>query len=752
MSFNHEWTRINTDKNTNMKATFKRTGLSRARKLRMAALAMLIVCGIAAPAWANPLAVQSLVIQTNSAWPPPGIPAYSGTCTNWLEVNSNGMLWLVATNNGVGTLTSVPFGNGGGGSVAGVGTVLATNWSDNPQVIVVYTNAASQNLPPNILTTYTYSTTNAGLGYAVWTNSLPGAADSNVLCYVPSFDPEPWAIVPSNEIATAFDTGVADFYLAPPGLSLSGNWTDGENKYPGFCVASNTVSVSVTSLAAVGLATNSMQLGGLPATSILSAYAAAWRTNQFLDWWSADTVQTNSGSIVTNWIGRNGNVLAGNAAWNAQGINGHPAFHFDGTGNNILTNGTLLGNQCVQQCTIFCVFRMPPQPQNFLYGSDGPQALLDGMTINGSERAFFAPAYNFGPMFGAFWQGQGGGNLSVEDVPSFHWGDDSQIYCVTWSPTNFADYWDGKLDNWYPKGGSYNDAGCSYPFSGTLALGQLANHVWPFTGYLAELLIYPSQLSNATIDGINHYFLQKYGLIRNVIVLGGDSMMWGGTASHGGTWQDIIATNFPGWSVDNISVPGASSMQIETNTALLAPTACCAGKKVFILWNNLENGGEQIGSITNDQIAMGQMLQSNGWIDILVDPPSNGYNDTNRTQTGGGEPLRFAYQNWATNNWQNYFDGIIDLARDVNVGYSNACTNLLYYPPGGYNNGEPTHWTNATYAETAPYVISAIQAAVNRNYFVSTTNNPPPTPSQPWWSNYGNHFYYNSNGVWVLIH
>jgi hypothetical protein len=77
----------------------------------------LIVLGVAAATphlVAGPMAVQGLVIQTTSTWPPIGVPPYAGTATNWLQVDYNGTIFNVCTNNGAGTLTSVVIGSGGG--------------------------------------------------------------------------------------------------------------------------------------------------------------------------------------------------------------------------------------------------------------------------------------------------------------------------------------------------------------------------------------------------------------------------------------------------------------------------------------------------------------------------------------------------------------------------------------------------------------------------------------------------------------
>src|ERR1700722_6314764 len=99
------------------------------------------------------------------------------------------------------------------------------------------------------------------------------------------------------------------------------------------------------------------------------------------------------------------------------------------------------------------------------------------------------------------------------------------------------------------------------------------------------------------------------------------------------------------------------------------------------------------------------LWQQNNVIGLLVDPPSNPYTDTN------GE--RFAFENWATNNYQNYFFNIIDFARDPNFGMTNQFTNTFYYPI----QGSP-HWTNSAFFEAnQSFVTPIINAAINDYFF-----------------------------------
>lgn len=95
---------------------------------------ILVPCLRARLCEATPVPVQSLVIQTNAAWPPSGIPAYAGTLTNWAIVNSSGVLLKVCTNNGAGTLTSVVIGlaAGSGLSISGGAISVASDPKNNP--------------------------------------------------------------------------------------------------------------------------------------------------------------------------------------------------------------------------------------------------------------------------------------------------------------------------------------------------------------------------------------------------------------------------------------------------------------------------------------------------------------------------------------------------------------------------------------------------------------------------------------------
>lgn len=443
-------------------------------------------------------------------------------------------------------------------------------------------------------------------------------------------------------------------------------------------------------------AMNSSALGGIGFNTFATPFDTYWMTNVYLEWWSADLIGTNDGTMITNWIGRNGNTLMGNATYVTMAIHGHPGVFFDGSGNNILTNSALIGQNMTNAGTVFVVFRVPrsvPTPGNY-------STVLSAQTTSGVDDAFLIANWS-NSSYQDYWPGLfsedfGGNLLTLHHATTYHNGDDVRVYCVTWSKNYLADFWDGNLDNYYPSGGYSGPTTPQTPagFSGVLSIGQLTTRQWPLNGYVGDLLIFTNQLSFASINQVNSYFSTKYKLQRNTILLIGDSMIAGGVSSWGGNWSDILATNFPQWTVENVGLPGCTTPRIMTNVLVSAGNAFPGNNKVAVLWNDLVNdGASQIANITNDQMTMGLTLRSNGWRVLLVNPPSAQNSDVPLVN---GQPFRSVYQNWATNCYGQYFDGIVDLSKDIYVGYSNAWTNTFYY-----SAGDGTHWTNPAFAETA---------------------------------------------------
>lgn len=503
---------------------------------------------------------------------------------------------------------------------------------------------------------------------------------------------------------------------------------------------------------------NAAAIGGVAGSSLNNAYMTSWMSYHYLDWWSADTIQTNDGSAITNWIGRNGNALVGNCWYSASGVSGLPSTYWDGSGNNILTNGSILGGLsgpqvCTNAATIFVVFRVPASLRQPAPAS--PSIVFDGMLTNGSWNAFFAANYNFNGSFNEppFFQSTYSGTPGVngQDEANFHWTDDTRVFCVCWSNNVFQTFWDGAVFQNYPSGPTYGGTGAwntPFGFMGTLSVGQLFNHFWPFAGYISEFLIYTNCLPDQTIAQINTYFLRKYNLYRNSIDLFMDSMGSGFATINDG-FGDLVSSNFQNWSIRVQAVPGANSSGILSNIVTDAHMNISGdGKTIGVIWCNLNNDGTpptnqygaDLGTITNNLITAARILTTNGVIPVLVNPPSNPWTDTN------GE--RFAFQNWCTNcASQAGYAAIIDFSRSTHFGQYTQYINTLYYPV----TGQP-HWTNVTYTEAnQSFVQPVLGSLINYAFFVNSTTAPPPTASQPWTaidSRAPGAIFVNNNGTW----
>jgi hypothetical protein len=469
-----------------------------------------------------------------------------------------------------------------------------------------------------------------------------------------------------------------------------------------------------------------------------------------VDWWNMYNVSTNNGALFTNgWVGVNGNVLTGNAWYSANGVRGKPGFMFDGTGGNILTNGTLLGYNLTNQGTIFVVHRKPRQ--QFIYGTSSPQTVLSGYVSDSFYAAFYA-SYGTIPVFPSLFSSTCNGyNLSALDTPNYNLADDTRIYTFTWSTNLDADYWDGNSDNMYP-GGWWNTTGNSpVGFAGILAVGQLGKLAWPLNGYVSDVMVFSNQLTATQIGNVNTYLVNYYNPGRLTILLFADSTP-SGTASQGGLLTDFLSTNFPGSSIINLGVPGATSTQMASNVVnWVASHPANTGTTVGLVWFGLYNGQESLTTITNNEILMATNLSANGVIPILVSPYSQGFVDTNTAQVpGGGEPIRFAWQNQWTNYWNQYYRGIVRLDLDPYIGPSNACfsSGVTWFPLGGYISGYPSHLTNNGEGEAAnQWFTPTINQVLYQKFNAGATFNNVDIPTNA----LGTHGYsgYMTNGVFV---
>jgi len=338
-----------------------------------------------------------------------------------------------------------------------------------------------------------------------------------------------------------------------------------------------------------------------------------------------------------------------------------------------------------------------------------------------------------------------GGAMGYSQFPDDQFADDIHVYCATWSAAYYADFIDGKIAN-FSKIVAQSPPE-PMPFQGWLYIGTDSHNDDAANFYWSEFWVFNYSLSFYNIDQICNAFLKKVDRMRGTIFIFSDSMGAGADCGYGGSLMDNLAKYFPCYTIDNVSYIGGSSAVLLSNVIVGATSSCKGNENIGIWWPNLNNDGNPanygavLAGLTNNAMIAAQVMKTNNIIPLLVDPPSNPFTDTN------GE--RFAYENWATNCYTNYFADIIDLARDPNFGQTNQFTNTVYYPiPGS------PHGTNAMFSEIVQsFAGPVINAHLNNFYFVNSTTAPPPTVGQPWAAQdvrAPGRLFSNSNGVWIL--
>jgi hypothetical protein len=540
--------------------------------------------------------------------------------------------------------------------------------------------------------------------------------------------------------------------LATVGVVLGGcDWAPAQGVGPYVVMPGQQTTPPVTAYAATAaVATN--------AINGLTPFETSWMTNQITEWWSADTIGATNGQIVNSWMGRYGNALTGNCTYVSQvpGL-GHPGVFFDSSGSMVMSNNTLLGFNFTNSGTILCVYTFPPSSY------DGNQHLVFcGNTQHSATNLEYTATY---PGDQSFYDSPPslqsvdtglGVSINTQDSEAIAWSQDTVVYLLSWSPTNDYAYYNGKCFYDWPLGQAVGGLSGPMGFSGVLSLGLLSNPYgfWPMHGYIEEFLVSSNFWSTRTADAANNYIMRKYGLLKDQIILLGDSLPSGAKATWNGGWASLLASNYPGWQIVNAAASGTTTGMAETNSWVTALTSTMPGRKIAILWNSLINDSSLgLGVITNAQNLIAGTFQTNGIPLILTIPPSSFAADTtfyNNGGTLGNQTLNVGYRSLYTNGWSNYYAAIIPLWEDPNVGPSNMWTNLVTYGPG--QDGK--HLTNAGYAETFPYVQAAINYVLdpaNLN-FTGTTNQPPPWNGVGWNLTYQGHLY-NSLGSnsWTLI-
>jgi hypothetical protein len=494
------------------------------------------------------------------------------------------------------------------------------------------------------------------------------------------------------------------------------------------------ITPSVTAYAAFAEAATTAN-NGLP------PFQTGWMTNaNWSEWWSADLGVATNMQVITSITGRYGNILSGNCLYTSQTPgNGRPGWFFDNSGNMAMTNG-LLGIDFTNTGTFLCVWTFPQSS----YDGGNHIAVTTTLVANTCDWELWAldPAgANSGYAIGWHYPGN---SQTIEEATA--WG--THVGLLTWTPTNSMWFIDGKAIETIPNGNAQaqgNGGPWSYGFSGMLTLGSDQGFA-PFNGYIHEVMVSSNQVSAATADQINYYFLNKYGLLyHDSYDFVGDSLPQCAYANWNGSLEYLIASNYPGEQVLNLGSGAATTGMCLTNAQIGITTSTYGGRTCWFLWNAFVNdSGLGLAVITNQQIAIAKMARTNGITPILVIPPSSQIADQTLYN---GQTLSIGARNVWSNSWPTYFAAVVNGALDPYVGPTNSFTNTLFYA----NN---QHLNTAGYAELYPYFQAALNYALNPKdtVFTGTTNQPPPwigpnfsvTEGGHMWASLGNNF-------WTLI-
>lgn len=508
----------------------------------------------------------------------------------------------------------------------------------------------------------------------------------------------------SAQLATNVISGISITNPVITGGTIAGTFTGNGSGVTG--VNANTSTTSTTS-------TNSILWGGILTNSLSYKFNLAWINNSIWTevWLSPMLPYSNSPYQVTSWTGVHGNALTGVSTYDPLVANGNPVI--DGfTGNNVLTNFSILGSQYTNCGSIIVAFwcPLPASPPSTL------QILLNA-SYNGNTTSFTLSPHgqsgSLGEVFNDTWtdsSGTRGGTLAVDGNAN----DCIHIYSAMWTNGVFQDFIDGKVINNYPNGAYYQAFTVPVQLAGSLYIGNNYALSDPLTvGGVYAIAISTNyvglQQENQAIISLKN----NLGINRPTINLIGDSM-WLGVAGWGKTIIDYMGQYLQGFTIDDSGVSGATSAQVLSNQLYMAQLENTGTKTFDYFWCNGNNDGTTITSVlglyTNNMMLMAQSASSNGCVPLAVVPPSNPYTDS----TG----LRFALDGWFITNGPSYFANIANLGlypaiwqlNDYNIGYSNQFTNAVYFAVGG------PHLTNNGNGDA----ILRLSAAVNQTTTGST--------------------------------
>jgi hypothetical protein len=611
--------------------------------------------------------------------------------------------------------SSAQFATSSGGLLVPWANSYLTNFGQ----ITIYTNAANQNLPPNIIGTYSYSSTNSGLGVAIFVNST--VATTNVLVYSPNgqnFGFAGWNLVPSNQIAA----GGTSFDIQPPSggslQNLTGNWTDDDGNYiGGICLGTYGITASVSQ--SVALSAAALISGSVPPVPGYVAY------------FDPATAATNNGATLTAWndSSGNGNTIAfggGGITWSENGIGGRPGIFFNASTSVGTNDGFFSRYSLNTSITLFLCFNDYGAATIPQWGGSGAPYIFCAGTPADFNGWFISPAVGGPPGNVGYMSGTNGYQA--------YWGitlrRDPQVLCVRYDGVSFKVYRNGikesdpNIQNSLGGGNAPQPNGIGA--AGNFILGQLGNiaeNAW--NGIYGRIIVYPTALSASQVNQVNSFLMNYYGIGQNEILLEGDSIT---LADEGGNFSNLeayVSEAFPWFQVANVAQLGRTTIGDVTNAYNWAPFNS-EGNGVhiaaFMERVNDDNASDSIAITETNYLNWASIARSNGWQTIACTIPSYQEGDNNGTRTNLNTYLR--------TNWFGLgFNAICDYAAVPTIGTNGACSNSVVF------FSDKTHPLSNGYQYFSNSLVNTIQSLIpNSGYIWDQPCSPFVTP-QLWNSN-----------------
>ena len=389
------------------------------------------------------------------------------------------------------------------------------------------------------------------------------------------------------------------------------------------------------------------------------------------------TTPATNGQQVEQWDDQSGNSVnatqstsANQPIFESNVLNGQPVLRFDGDVHQWMNTSSFLNSSYKTAMTYFIV--------------DTAATTTFGMTTSNQDTTWYTD--HTGP--------PGSINFVTALTPY-------QIAFNSVAPatTVSAFRYDGATESMLVNGLSIfpQSATGNLSLNGGLAVGDAGNgDGYFFTGDIAEILIYKSVLSDAQIQEVDTYLMNKYDIPTLTELPGlqfiGDSMTNGLGNTPGQTFPEDTfnllggSANFEdyihglnGFTVQSMITDIGFSTAIDNNFNMDDYQNRVRPYDILILMggvNDILNDGDDPPTLENYiQTYVGDRKAAGYKVIVNTIMPFN--------QTGSFETNREAVNAWLRANWRSFADGLSDLTTDPNMGQPGQATgNPTYYQDG----------------------------------------------------------------------